>query len=126
MPKQVPDVPHGVRPIGPYSIATEANGFVFVSGQIPLDPATSQIVEGDVVVQAARVMDNIGLVLEDAGLGFDDVVKTTIFLAQMSDFPTVNGVYGSYFGSGAPARATIEVGALPGGALVEIEAIAAR
>lgn len=126
MPKQVPDVPRGVTPIGPYSIATEANGFVFISGQIPLDPGSSRLVGDDARTQAGRVMDNIRLVLEDLDLEFDDVVKTTIFLADMSDFPDVNEVYGSYFSGGPPARATVQAGALPGGALVEIEAIAAR
>ena len=126
MPKQTPEVPHGVDPIGPYSIATEANGFVFISGQVSIDPATNRPIGGDVRAQASRVMENIGLVLGDLGLGFDDVVKTTIFLAQMSDFPVVNEVYGGYFEAGAPARSTVQVGALPLGSLVEIEAIAAR
>jgi 2-iminobutanoate/2-iminopropanoate deaminase len=126
MSKQVPDVPHGVDPIGPYSIATEANGFLFVSGQVPLDPATGRPVEGGVREQAARVMDNIGAVLADVGASFDDVVKTTIFLADMADFPVVNEIYAGYFPSSPPARSTVQVGALPGGFLVEIEAIAAR
>jgi 2-iminobutanoate/2-iminopropanoate deaminase len=126
MPKQVPDVPHGVTPIGPYSIAAEANGFVFVSGQVPLDPATGSAVDGGVREQAARVMDNIGAVLADIGVSFDDVVKTTIFLADMADFPVVNEIYAGYFPASPPARSTVQVGALPGGFLVEIEAIAAR
>ena len=126
MPKQVPDVPHGVTPIVPYSIAAEANGFVFVSGQVPLDPATGSAVDGGVREQAARVMDNIGAVLADVGVSFDDVVKTTIFLADMADFPVVNEVYAGYFPASPPARSTVQVGALPGGFLVEIEAIAAR
>ncbi len=126
MPKQVLRIDGAVEPIGPYSVATEAHGFVFVSGQVPIDPATNAPVQGDVSVQARRVMDNIGAILDGAGLGFGDVVKTTIFLADIKDFPTVNGVYAGYFGDDPPARSTVQVGALPGGYLVEIEAIAAR
>ena len=126
MPKQVPEAPSGATPIGPYSTVTEANGFVFVSGQVALDPATDRAIEGGVREQAARVMENLGLVLGDLGLGYDDIVKTTIFLADMGDFPVVNEVYGSYFGDAPPARSTIEAGALPGGFVVEVEAIAAR
>ncbi len=126
MPKQVPDVPHGVTPIGPYSTVTEANGFVFISGQVPIDPDSGGPVSGDVGAQATRVMENIALVLSDLGLGFDDIAKTTIFLADMADFAEVNQIYGSYFEAAPPARSTVQVGALPGGFLVEIEAIAAR
>jgi len=126
MPKQVPAVPSGATPIGPYSTATEANGFVFISGQVALDPATDRPVEGGVREHAVRVMENLGLVLGDLGLGYDDIVKTTIFLADMGDFPVVNEVYGSYFGDAPPARSTIQAGALPGAFLVEVEAIAAR
>jgi len=126
MPKQVPDVPGGVTPIGPYSTATEANGFVFISGQVALDPATGKAVEGGVGPQAVRVMENLALVLADLGLGFADVVKTTIFLADMGDFAEVNGIYAGYFTAEPPARSTVEVGGLPAGLLVEIEAVAAR
>lgn len=126
MPKQVPDVPSGVTPLGPYSVVTEAAGLVFVSGQVAIDPATDTRIDGDVRAQASRVMDNVGAVLGDLGLGFDDVVKTTIFLADIADFPAVNEVYGGYFTGPPPARSTVEVAALPGGFLVEIEVIAAR
>lgn len=126
MPKQVPDVPSGVNPIGPYSTAAEAGGFVFISGQVALDPDTNRPIEGDVRVQTGRIMDNLGRVLADLGLSFDDVVKTTIFLDDIADFPVVNEVYGSYFGDAPPARSTVEAGALPAGFLVEVEAIAAR
>ena len=126
MPKQVPAAPSGATPIGPYSTATEANGFVFISGQVALDPATDRPVEGGVREQAVRVMENLGLVLGDLGLGYDDIVKTTIFLADMGDFPVVNEVYGRHFGAAPPARSTIQAGALPGGFLVEVEAIVAR
>ncbi len=126
MPKNIPAVPSAAEPIGPYSAVTEAAGLVFISGQVGVDPATSLPVEGDVVVQAERVMQNLELVLGDLGLGFADVVKTTIFLADMHDFPRVNEVYGRYVSESPPARSTIQAAALPGGYLVEIEAIAAR
>jgi 2-iminobutanoate/2-iminopropanoate deaminase len=126
MSKLVPDTPHAPAPIGPYSVATEANGFVFISGQIPIDPATGAPVEGPVSMQTRRIMDNLAAILGDLGLGFADVVKTTIFLADMQDFPAVNQVYGEYFSDAPPARATVEVGGLPGGFDVEIEAIVAR
>ena len=126
MPKHVPPVPHGPQPIGPYSVAVEGGGLVFISGQVALDPATGQRVEGDAAVQARRIMDNLALILGDLGLGFGDVVKTTIFLTDIADFGAVNEVYRGYFDTAAPARSTIQVGALPGGFVVEIEAIAAR
>ena len=126
MPKQVPDVPSGVSPLGPYSTVTEAADLVFVSGQVAIDPATDTPIDGDVRDQAVRVMENIGGILGDLGLGYDDVAKTTIFLKDMGDFPVVNEVYGGYFTDAPPARSTVEVAALPGGFLVEIELIAAR
>lgn len=126
MPKQVPATPRGAKPIGPYSVAAEAGGMVFVSGQVAIDPATGQKVEGDASAQAARIMENLSLVLGDLGLGFADVVKTTIFLADVADFAAVNEVYRRYFSDAPPARSTVQVGGLPGGFLVEIEAIAAR
>jgi len=126
MPKKILNAPNGPQPLGAYSIATEANGFVFVSGQVAIDPATDERVDGDVEEQAQRVMANIAAILGDVGLGLEDVVKTTIFLADIADFPTVNGVYGEFFAAGKPARSTVQVGALPGGYQVEIEVIAAR
>jgi len=126
MPKQVPDVPSGVEPLGPYSTVTEAAGLVFVSGQIAIDPATGSRIEGDVRAQTTQIMKNLGGILGDLGLGYGDVAKTTIFLTDMADFPAVNEVYGGYFADAPPARSTVEVGALPGGFLVEIEVIAAR
>ena len=126
MPKQILDAPSGPAPLGPYSIATEANGFVFLSGMVPIDPATNEAVGGGIEDQTHRTMRNIGAILGDLGLGYDDLVKTTIFLDDMTDFPRVNAVYGQYVGDAKPARSTIEVAALPGGFLVEIEAIAAR
>jgi 2-iminobutanoate/2-iminopropanoate deaminase len=112
--------------IGPYSQAVEAGGTVFLSGQIPLDPATGQMVEGDVAAQAERVMQNLEAVLAAAGLGFGDVVRCTIFLTDLGDFAKVNEVYGRRFPQDPPARATVQVSALPRGAKVEIDAIAVR
>lgn len=126
MPKKILEAPSGPQPLGAYSIATEANGFVFVSGQVAINPATSAPVIGDVSAQAKQVMENIAAILGDLGLSLEDVVKTTIFLDDIADFPMVNGIYGEYFASGKPARSTVQVGALPGGYLVEIEVIAAR
>ncbi len=91
MPKQIHDVPSVPRPIGPYSVATEANGFVFLSGQVSIDPESNEPDHGDVEEQTHRVMRNIGLALGDLGLGYEDIVKTTIFLADMTDYPLVNG-----------------------------------
>ena len=126
MPKTIHHAPNGPEPLGPYSIVTEANGFVFLSGSVALDPATGGAVEGDVSAQAHQVMKNIGAVLGDVGLTYDDIVKTTIFLTDMGDFAAVNAVYGEYVGDSKPARSTVEAAALPGGFAVEIECIAAR
>lgn len=112
------------KAIGPYSQAVVANGFVFCSGQIALDPATGQIVEGDVRAQTARVMENLRAVLAAAGSGFDRVVKSTIFLKDLGDFAVVNEVYGGYFTGAAPARATVEVSRLPRDVRVEIDMVA--
>ena len=110
--------------IGPYSQAIRAGGFVFLSGQIPLDPASGQIVEGDIAAQTERVMKNLAGVLEAASCTFDDVVRTTIFLVNLADFQVVNETYGRYFKAVPPARATVQVAALPRGSKVEIDAIA--
>jgi 2-iminobutanoate/2-iminopropanoate deaminase len=111
-------------PIGPYSQAIKSAGFLFCSGQIPLDPATGQIVPGDITAQTHQVMKNIGALLEQAGGTFDCVVKTTIFLKNMGDFPKVNEAYGTYFKGTPPARSTVEVARLPKDVQVEIEVIA--
>ena len=126
MPKQIHEVPSVPRPIGPYSVATEAGGFVFFSGQESIDPETNEPQHGDVEEQTHRTMRNIGLALGDVGLGYEDIVKTTIFLDDMADFPLVNGVYDEYLSESRPARSTVEAAALPGGFKVEIEIIAAR
>ena len=111
--------------IGPYSQAVRSRNLLFCSGQIPLDPKSGEIVSGDIAAQTRRVLDNIAAVLRAEGLTFDNVVKTTIFLTDLRDFQTVNEVYSSYFKQQPPARSTVQVSALPKGARVEIEAIAA-
>ncbi len=126
MSKSIPSTPSAPTPMGPYSVAAEAAGLVFVSGQVAIDPATGERAPDDVAAQAKQVMENIGSILGDVGLGYDDIVKTTIFLADIASFPAVNEVYGSYFAAAPPARSTFQAGALPGGFLVEIEVVAAR
>lgn len=110
--------------IGPYSQAVRAAGFVFLSGQIALDPQTGKLVMGDIAAEAERVMENLSKVLEEAGLSFDHVVKTTIYLVDLADFDVVNAVYGTRFRRVLPARATVQVAKLPKGGWVEIDAIA--
>lgn len=110
--------------IGPYAQATIAGGFLFTAGQIPLDPVSMQVVEGDVVAQTERVLQNLAAVLSQAGCGWSDVVKTTVFLQDLSHFPRVNEAYAKALGDARPARSTVQVAALPRGVLVEIEAIA--
>lgn len=112
------------KAIGPYSQAIVVGNLVFCSGQIPLDPATGQLVEGDIKVQTRRVLDNLRAVLEGAQVGFAQVVRTTVFLTDLADFNAVNEVYGGYFQDAPPARVTVQVSALPRGARVEIDAIA--
>jgi 2-iminobutanoate/2-iminopropanoate deaminase len=110
--------------IGPYAQAIVANGFVFTAGQIPLDPETMKLVEGDITAQTERVMQNLAAVLAGAGSGFDRVVKTTCFLADLNDFAAFNAVYGRFMGTNVPARSTVQVARLPVGALVEVECVA--
>jgi 2-iminobutanoate/2-iminopropanoate deaminase len=110
--------------IGPYSQGIIANGFLYTAGQIPLDPASGKMVEGGIIEQTDRVMHNIQEVLSAAGVSWNDVVKTTVFLNDLANFPTVNEVYGKWLGDARPARSTVQVTALPRGALVEIDAIA--
>jgi 2-iminobutanoate/2-iminopropanoate deaminase len=112
------------KAIGPYSQAVRAGQLLFVSGQVPLDPATGQIVSGDIAAQTRRVFDNLAAVLKAGGRSFADVVRTTVFLADMNDFAAVNDVYGTYFSEPYPARATVQVARLPKDARVEIDVIA--
>ncbi len=114
----------GPKAIGPYSQAIKANGLVFLSGQIPLDPATQQLITGDVAAQTERVLQNITGILEAAGTSLARVVKTTVFLKDMNDFAAMNEVYGRHFSLEPPARSTVEVARLPKDVLVEIEVIA--
>ena len=110
--------------IGPYSQGIIAGNFLYTAGQIALDPATGQIVPGDVTAQTERVMRNLSAVLESAGAAWTDVVKTTVYLMDMADFPRVNEVYGRMIGDARPARSTVQVSGLPRGVLVEIDAVA--
>jgi 2-iminobutanoate/2-iminopropanoate deaminase len=122
--KQAFSTPKAPAAIGPYSQAVRAGEWIFASGQIPLDPLTGQIVQGDAAAQSERVLKNLEAVLAAAGAGFADVVKTTIYLVDLTHFAAVNDVYGRWFEPPHPARATVQVAALPRGALVEIDAIA--
>ena len=110
--------------IGPYSQAIKANGFVFVSGQVAIDPATQQVIAGEVAAQTDRVLRNVSEILEAAGSGLGKVVRATVFLKNMGDFAAMNEVYGKYFSSAPPARSTVEVARLPKDVLVEIDVIA--
>jgi 2-iminobutanoate/2-iminopropanoate deaminase len=114
----------GPKPIGPYSQAIQSNGFVFVSGQIALDPESGEFLGADVRQQTERVLENLKAILEAAGTSLHHVVKTTVFLKQMSDFAAMNEVYGRYFNAAPPARSTVEAARLPKDALVEIEVVA--
>ena len=125
MPKKHVDTKQAPAPIGPYSQGVIAGGLLFVSGQIPLDPATQKLVEGDIKVQTEQVLKNITAILKEAKMGPENVVKATIFLADIEDFPQVNEVYGKFLGKEPPARSTIQAAALPKGARIEIDVIAA-
>jgi len=114
----------GPQAIGPYSQAIRANGFVFVSGQVAIDPANQQVVSGDVAVQTDRVLKNLSAILKAAGSGLEKVVRSTVFLKNMGDFAAMNEVYGRHFTSTPPARSTVEVARLPKDVLVEIDVIA--
>jgi len=113
------------KAIGPYSHAIRTGQLLFVSGQVPIDPATGNLVDGDITAQTQRVMSNLDAVLKAGGLSFAHVVRTTIFLADMGDFAAVNAVYGTFFSEPYPARATVQVSRLPKDARVEIDAVAA-
>jgi 2-iminobutanoate/2-iminopropanoate deaminase len=110
--------------IGPYSQAIKAHGFLFTAGQIALDPASGKIVEGGITEQTKRVLENLTAVLKAGGATWNDVVKTTVYLADLADFPVMNELYGKHLGAARPARSTVQAAALPRGALVEIDAVA--
>jgi 2-iminobutanoate/2-iminopropanoate deaminase len=122
--KEAVSSPDAPKAIGPYSQAVRSGQLLFVSGQVPLDPATGQIVAGDIQTQTRRVFDNLAAVLKAGGRSFADVVRTTVFLADMNDFASMNEIYGTYFSAPYPARATVQVARLPKDARVEIDLIA--
>ena len=122
--REVISTPDAPQAIGPYSQAIRANGLVFVSGQVAIDPATQQVIDGDVAAQTERVMKNLAAILKAAGSGLGNVVRSTVFLKNMGDFGAMNAVYGKYFSSAPPARSTVEVSRLPKDVLVEIDVIA--
>jgi 2-iminobutanoate/2-iminopropanoate deaminase len=122
--KEVISTDRGPKAIGPYSQAIRANGFVFVSGQIALDPHTQQLVPGDIAAQTQRVLENLKGIVEAAGSSLDKVVRTTVFLLDMNDFAAMNEVYSRYFAGNAPARATVQAARLPRDVRVEIDVIA--
>ena len=122
--KQIVATEHAPKAIGPYSQAVVHNGIAYLSGQIPLDPATQQLIEGDIAAQTERVLENIQAVLAACGSSLDGVLKTTVFLADMSEFARMNEVYGRYFSENAPARSTVQAARLPRDVRVEIDCIA--
>ena len=124
MARQAVSTPSAPAAIGPYSQAIKAGSLLFVSGQIPTDPATGNIVAGDIAAQTRRVFQNIGEILKAGGASFDAVVRTTVYLKDMNDFAAMNEVYGTFFSAPAPARATVQVARLPKDAMVEIDVIA--
>jgi 2-iminobutanoate/2-iminopropanoate deaminase len=125
LPKKHYTTPNAPTPIGPYSQAVAAGGLLFVSGQIPLDPESGKLVDGDIVAQTHQVVKNLLAILKEAKMGPENVVKTTVFLKDMNDFPKMNEAYETYFGKEPPARSTIQAAALPRGVSVEIDVIAA-
>lgn len=123
--RQIVSTEKAPKAIGPYSQAVRAGGWLYASGQIPLDPATGQMITGDIKAQTERVMRNLGAILEAAGLSFAHVIKTTVYLKDMNEFPAMNEVYGRFFPAEPPARATVEVARLPRDARIEIDLVAA-
>ena len=122
--RDVISTPDAPKAIGPYSQAIRSNGFVFVSGQVAIDPATQQVIDGDIAVQTERVIKNVAAILKAAGSALDKVIKSTVFLKNMADFASMNDVYGKHFTGAPPARSTVEAARLPKDVLVEIEVIA--
>jgi 2-iminobutanoate/2-iminopropanoate deaminase len=125
MPKKHVQTANAPKPIGPYSQAVIAGGLLFVSGQIPLDPQTGELIEGDIEAQTEQVFKNLLAILKEAKAGPEHVVKATVFLRDMQDFPRMNEVYARYFGKEPPARSTVQAAALPRGVAVELDVIAA-
>ncbi|CAB50156.1 RidA family protein [Pyrococcus abyssi] len=124
MAKEVIFTEKAPKPIGPYSQAIKVGNFIFVAGQIPIDPETGEIVKGDIKEQTKRVIENIKAILEEAGASLNDVVKVTVYLKDLNDFAKMNEVYSEYFGESKPARVAVEVSRLPKDVLIEMEAIA--
>jgi 2-iminobutanoate/2-iminopropanoate deaminase len=124
MTRRAISTPAAPQAVGPYSQAIHAGSFLFVSGQIPIDPSNGQVVSGDVAAQTRRVMENIGEILKAAGSSFEQVVRTTVYLADIGDFPAMNAEYGKFFSTPAPARSTIQAARLPRDAKLEIDVIA--
>lgn len=122
--KEIISTDDAPKAIGPYSQAVRSNGFVFVSGQVAIDPATQQVIQGDVAAQTERVLKNLSAILNASGSGLEKVVRATVFLKNMNDFAAMNEVYGRHFTSAPPARSTVEVARLPKDVLVEIDVIA--
>jgi 2-iminobutanoate/2-iminopropanoate deaminase len=122
--KKIISTDHAPKAIGPYSQATVANGFAFLSGQIPIDPSTNTMIEGDITVQTERVLQNVKGLLEACGSSLGQVVKTTVFIKDMGEFAKMNEVYAKYFAENAPARSTVEAARLPRDVRVEIDCIA--
>lgn len=122
--KEIISTSDAPKAIGPYSQAVRSNGFVFVSGQVAIDPATQQVIQGDVAAQSDRVLKNLAAILNASGSGLEKVVRATVFLKNMNDFTAMNEVYGRYFTADPPARSTVEVARLPKDVLVEIDVIA--
>lgn len=121
--KEVISTGKGPKAIGPYSQAIKANGFIHTAGQVPFDPATGQIIEGDIAAQTARVLENLKAIVESAGSSLENAVKATVYLKDMNDFTAMNEVYGRYFGKNPPARSTVEVARLPRDVRVEIDLV---
>ncbi len=122
--RQAISTPAAPQAVGPYSQAVRAGSFLFISGQIPIDPATGQLVAGDITAQTRRVMQNIGEILKAAGASFDQVVRTTVYLADLAEFPAMNDAYAPFFSSPAPARSTLQAARLPRDAKLEVDVIA--
>ena len=116
--------PDAAKPVGPYSAALRAGEFLFLSGQVPIDPASGTMVEGDITAQTRRALENVGLLLSAAGLSYANVVRTTVFLADMNDFKVMNEIYSAFFAEPYPARTTVQAARLPRDARIEIDAIA--